>query len=191
MSNRSKLVHSGSAALFLCAFLFSCGVTNADPTPSPSAAAIASAAPTHSPRSLGEMTIQELRDKLKREGAKGNSVNVNVPPVGVYATIDMAPTKKTMAVLQTSTGTAKSNLMHQIESSPGNYTPPVLYALAIVLYQDGYIDDPLFWLTAGQLRCAYDGLRCTDKSAASAFGAFNLEIPRGLFNAEIGRSLGS
>ena len=133
-------MHSGLTTIFPCVFLFTCGVTNADPTPSPSIAATESATPSSSPRSLGQMSIQELRNKeLKSEGAKG-TVNVPVPAGGVYATIDIAASNQTMTALQASTGTAKSDLIRQIESKPGDYTPPVLYMLAKVLYQDGNVD---------------------------------------------------
>ena len=131
------------------------------------------------------MTIQELKDRLRREGVKGNSANIKVPVGGVYATIDMGPTNQTMTALQTSTDTARSDLIRQIESSPGDYAPPVLYMLAKVLYQDGNVDDALFWFTAGLLRGAYDAMRCTDKSAASVLSNSNLEMPRGLFKAEM------
>jgi hypothetical protein len=42
----------------------------------------------------------------------------------------MTPINKTLTALQTSTGPAQSDLIRQIESSPGDYAPPVLYMLA-------------------------------------------------------------
>lgn len=116
--------------------------------------------------------------------AAGGQQQVEVPMQGVYATIDTKPIMEVMHKLQTTVGNENDDLISDVEKHSGNYAPPVFFALANLLFQQGKVDDALFWLNAGRLRADFDAKRCADASARSAVSALVMQMPLPLRRAE-------
>jgi len=85
-------------------------------------------------------------------------------PRGVYATINMGPTREMMQRLGAAYGTDKRAAIREARDNAAAFQPAVLYALANVLAED-YAEDAIFWYQVGRLRAVYDVLRCRDESA--------------------------
>lgn len=64
-----------------------------------------------------------------------------------------------------SVGHESDALLARIEKSPGDYPPPVLFAMSNLLYLQGRTDDALFWFNAARLRANFDTLRSADPGA--------------------------
>jgi hypothetical protein len=98
--------------------------------------------------------------------ALAQSKNVPAPATvtqvrGVYATIDVGKSQE-MEKRLASSGDRRA-AVREVLKEPGNYAPPVLYALANALSGDRP-EDAIFWYHVGRLRIVYDALRCRDKS---------------------------
>jgi hypothetical protein len=85
-------------------------------------------------------------------------------PRGVYATINMGPTREMMQRLGAAYGTDKRLAIREVRDNAASYQPAVLYALANTLAED-YAEEAIFWYQVGRLRAVYDVLRCRDQSA--------------------------
>lgn len=85
-------------------------------------------------------------------------------PRGVYATINMGPTREMMQRLSAAYGTDKRLAIREVRDNAASFQPAVLYTLANVLAED-YAEEAIFWYHVGRLRAVYDVLRCRDESA--------------------------
>ena len=94
---------------------------------------------------------------------------------GVYAGINMRPTEAMIQRLSAPYGSDKRLAIKEVLSSPGSYTPPVLYALANTLAED-YSEKAIFWYHVGRLRAVYDALRCRDKTAQAGILALRKSL---------------
>jgi hypothetical protein len=93
---------------------------------------------------------------------------VAVPPRGEYAQIDTRLAKDTIQALTHGSAEERRRTIDQIKTAADKYAPPVFFALASVLFQDGARDEGAFWFYAGQLRATFDANRCADPSAREA-----------------------
>lgn len=112
--------------------------------------------------------------------------NVTVQLKGEYANID---TKKTLAVMQmfaNTKGRENELVVHEVKEHSSRYSPPVLLALASLLFRRGDVDDAIFWFNAGRLRGNFDAARCADVSARSGISAMTLAMPVELRTAQFG-----
>ena len=101
-------------------------------------------------------------------------------PRGVYATINMGPTRALTRRLSAPYGSDRRSAIREVRANAASVQPSVLYTLANVLAED-YGDEAIFWYHVGRLRAVYDSLRCRDESART--GAM-LEL-RKLLNVEL------
>ena len=102
-----------------------------------------------------------------------NAESIPVAPNGEYAQIN---THKGIDAIQTLTkGSAaeKLEMIARVTAQPQNYEPPVFYALAQAMFQNGKKDEAAFWFYAGQLRGRFDANRCADISARQAVTVLN------------------
>jgi hypothetical protein len=90
--------------------------------------------------------------------------DVPVAPRGEYAQIDTHLANETIQVLTNGSAEERQRTIDQIKTASDKYAPPVFYALASVLFQDGERDEGAFWFYAGQLRATFDAHRCADTS---------------------------
>ncbi|MBP0600638.1 hypothetical protein J8I26_21170 [Herbaspirillum sp. LeCh32-8] len=93
-------------------------------------------------------------------------------------------TARIVATLAATIGHENDQLVAEIEGQPGNYPPPVLFALTNLLYLQGRTDDAIFWLSAARLRANFDVLRSADATAALEVGELMKVIPLALRRAQ-------
>lgn len=125
-------------------------------------------------------TSAPANTQLPQAGVK----NVEVAPKGEFASIDTKPTIAIMQKLHATSGNENDDLIASIEKNSGNYMPPVLFALADLLYRQGNTDDAIFWFNAARLRGNIDAAICKDVSARSAIPALVQQIPRDLIKRQ-------
>jgi len=110
---------------------------------------------------------------------------VVVKSAGEYATIN---TKRAIEVIQKlshTSGHENDALVKEIKNNPGNYEPPVLFALADLMYRQGKTIDAIFWLNAGRIRVMFDAERCTDISVKhNVVSGLIYKMPKGLIKAQ-------
>jgi hypothetical protein len=92
---------------------------------------------------------------------------VPVPPSGERAMIEVAGQKAAVVALH---GPDPAPVVAAVLAFPQAYAPPVLGALAAVLFARGERDEAAFWFYAAQLRARFDANRCADPTAAGAVG---------------------
>ncbi|MQR01365.1 hypothetical protein [Glaciimonas soli] len=109
-----------------------------------------------------------------------NTKNVEVAPKGEFSSIDTKPTMAIMQRLSSTTGHENDDLVNQIVKNPGNYMPPIFFALANLFYRQGDIDNAIFWFNAARLRGSFDADICTDVTARSAISGLVQQIPTDL-----------
>jgi hypothetical protein len=88
---------------------------------------------------------------------------------GEFATIDTSTSRETIRAIKVNDATAIEGVI----SSPGSYSPPVLYALSSALFESGKKDEAAFWFYAGQLRARSDANKSLDPSAKQAVAVLN------------------
>jgi hypothetical protein len=110
--------------------------------------------------------------------------SVAIPAQGEYASIDTKPSVAAIRTLAGTVGHENDSLVGTIVQNSGSYNPPVLFALAALLYRQGNIDAAVFWLNAARMRATFDAQRCTDVSARSAVGELVRQMPRELIVAQ-------
>ena len=110
--------------------------------------------------------------------------NVVVSPMGEYATIDTRQTIALIRALGATSGHENDSIVDGIKAHADVHPPPVLFALARLLYQRGDVDAAIFWFNAGRIRGNFDALRCTDISARSAVPALVAQMPVELRKAQ-------
>jgi hypothetical protein len=93
-----------------------------------------------------------------------NINNIEVKPKGIYAEINLS---NDIMIIQRLSDTSASNaiLIDSVEKNANKYTPPVLYVLSSILFNQKKYNDACFWFYVAQLRARYDVNRCTDKTA--------------------------
>ena len=96
---------------------------------------------------------------------------VPVPPAGEHAAIDVRQQSAAMAALHGTEQAWRAETVAAVLASPQAYVPPVLAALAAVLFADGRRDEAAFWFYAAQLRARFDANRCADPTAGAAVAA--------------------
>jgi hypothetical protein len=74
--------------------------------------------------------------------------------------------RMTLAELHSPRPAERDRAVDAVRASPEHYPPPVLYALALALFQRGEPDAAVFWYHAGQLRARFDVERCADPTVA-------------------------
>ena len=102
-----------------------------------------------------------------------NAESIPVAPNGEYAQIN---THKGIDAIQTlikGSAAEKQEVIARVTAQPQNFEPPVFYALAQALFQNGKKDEAAFWFYAGQLRGRFDANRCADISARQAVTVLN------------------
>ena len=103
---------------------------------------------------------------------------------GEYASIDTKPIAAVMIRLQKTVGHENDGLIVEIEHAPGNYAPPIFFALSRTLFKQGDLDDAMFWFNAARLRAEFDAARCADPTARSAVSAMVSTMPVELRRAQ-------
>jgi hypothetical protein len=98
-----------------------------------------------------------------------------IAPAGEYAQIDVRLSNESLLTLTKGAASEKQKTAERIEAHPEDFTPPVLYALSRVLFDNGRKDEAMFWFYAGQLRARFDANRCADISAREAAAVLNRE----------------
>ena len=99
---------------------------------------------------------------------------VEIPPSAPYAQIDVAKTSEALNAFNSKDEAIKQKKMEEVMNHPENFSPPVLYGLAYLLFEHGQKDDAVFWLYVGVLRGTFDANLCKDESAKEAIGAMNM-----------------
>jgi len=94
-------------------------------------------------------------------------------PQGVYKTIDVRLATDTIKALQGGRSKKGAEQITKVLAAPENYSPPVLFLVSSILFEDGRRDEAMFWFYAGQLRGRIDANICADRSAAAAVDALN------------------
>ena len=82
------------------------------------------------------------------------------------APIDVNDMHHTVAALHSPHRATRDAAVDAVRASPERHPPPVLYALALALFQRGERDAAVFWYHAGQLRARFDVERCADPTVA-------------------------
>lgn len=95
--------------------------------------------------------------------------NIPIRAGGEYAEVDMAAQLAALTAL--GEPRQRAAVVARILAAPDAYCPPVLMALASVVFADGHRETGAFWFYAGQLRARVDAHRCTDPTAAAACDA--------------------
>lgn len=99
-------------------------------------------------------------------------------PVGEHANLDQARVQRQIERLQSGDNTT----LEQILNDPSIYPPPVLYALADTLYQQGEVAPAMFWFYTAQLRARSDANKSLDPTTADGVttlaAQYSKEIPR-------------
>jgi hypothetical protein len=103
-----------------------------------------------------------------------------VQPQGPFAQIDTRLANETIEVLEKGNAKEQQRAIERIKAGPQNFAPPVLYALANVLFERGEKDDATFWYYAGQLRARFDANRCADVTARQAVRELNRSFGVGI-----------
>ncbi|MES2694430.1 MAG: hypothetical protein V4773_13215 [Verrucomicrobiota bacterium] len=99
-----------------------------------------------------------------------------VEPTGEYAKIDVASSNQAMKTLLHGDTKEKSDMAKRVIAASDQFTPPVLYALASMLFEAGRKDEAVFWFYAGQVRGRFDATICADKTAGSGIGVLNQQF---------------
>ncbi|OGR34199.1 MAG: hypothetical protein A2051_03450 [Desulfovibrionales bacterium GWA2_65_9] len=120
----------------------------------------------------------------KMEVGKHPGKSFVVEPTGEYATIDNNPMLLLTQKLLGTYSQENDPLIGQIMKTPEDYQPPVLFALAKVLYKRGQFDDAVYWMHAGLLRICQDAAVSTDPSVHSAIGKMILMMPQDLLKRQ-------
>lgn len=98
--------------------------------------------------------------------------DVFVEPQGEFSEIVMEPSMGEFNRLLKKDHKAIERVM----ANPGNYNPPVLYALSYALFETGRKDEAPQWFYFGQLRARSDGNKSLDPSAAQGVDVMNQEF---------------
>ena len=96
-----------------------------------------------------------------------------IEPSGIYKEIDVRLAFDTVKALRETKGEKQMIVANAVIARPEAYSPPVLYILSSVLFEQGRKEDAIFWLYAAQLRGRIDANICADKSAAKIINAMN------------------
>lgn len=111
------------------------------------------------------------------------SGNYIVPAAGIYATIDMQPTKVLLDELHLPPSASRSKRIEAVEADAGRYQPLVLIQVGIAEFESGHADKGVFWFHAGLLRAILDVRLCADKSVGDAPSALVSRTPPALLRA--------
>lgn len=93
--------------------------------------------------------------------------NVSLLPGPRPAPADEPDIRVVLAELHSPRPAERDAAVDAVRASPEHYPPPVLYALALALYQRGEPDAAVFWYHAGQLRARIDVERCADPTVGA------------------------
>ena len=105
---------------------------------------------------------------------------IPVTPTGEYAAIEVSDQHVALAAL--ADPRSRGEAVARVLAAPEEHSPPVLMAMAAVVFADGHAaqrswttgnghrETGAFWFYAAQLRARIDANRCTDPSAAAACG---------------------
>jgi hypothetical protein len=93
---------------------------------------------------------------------------ITVPPAESHAAIDVSEQNEAIAALHGAEEAERARTVAAVRGAPERFAPPVLCALAAVLFVQGEPDEAVFWYHAGRLRARFDANRCADHTAASA-----------------------
>jgi Rap1a immunity proteins len=146
-------------------------------------------------RYTDQQALQALADAYPCTASPGSNIagvpldqmgarKLEVTATGEYATIDTKPTIAMVRRLRFDATGDNSDLVAQITKTPGNYMPPVLFALAEWYYKRNQIEEAIFWLNAAALRGEFDAAICTDVSAKSAIIELAQQLPPELYKQE-------
>jgi hypothetical protein len=105
-----------------------------------------------------------------------SAADIPIEPSGAYKDIDVRLSIDTIKALRDFKGEKQTKVANTVIAKPGEFSPPVLYVLSSVLFEQGKKDDAVFWFYAGQLRGRIDANICADKTAASAIAALNQQF---------------
>jgi hypothetical protein len=98
-------------------------------------------------------------------------------PKADYAGINTQKDRDIMRELQSAESKTVIGGIDEVEKNSANYSPPVFFVLANILFKQGDKDGAIFWFNAGRLRADFDAIRCTDVSARSAVHELVLSVP--------------
>jgi hypothetical protein len=93
---------------------------------------------------------------------------VPVPPAPTHAEIDVVRQNAALAALHGAEQAWRAQTVAAVLAAPQAYAPPVLAALAAVLFAGDRRGEAAFWFYAAQLRARFDANRCADPTAAGA-----------------------
>ena len=93
---------------------------------------------------------------------------IPVTPTGEYAAIEVSDQHVALAAL--ADPRSRGEAVARVLAAPEEHSPPVLMAMAAVIFADGHRETGAFWFYAAQLRARIDANRCTDPTAAAACG---------------------
>ncbi len=91
-----------------------------------------------------------------------HAAGTNTEPSGIYTNIDDHLSLETIKALRENKGEMQMKVADAIIERPGAFSPPVLYVLSSVLFEQGKKDDAVFWFQAAQLRGTIDANICAD-----------------------------
>jgi hypothetical protein len=104
-----------------------------------------------------------LTDEVVQFNSNGLNV-VYVQPQGSFAEIKVEESNEAIEKLLSGNTVVRDDIL----KNPNNYTPPVLYVLSNVLFNEGMKDEGAFWFYTAQLRARIDANLCADHTARSA-----------------------
>ncbi len=88
----------------------------------------------------------------------GQNKTPKLQPQGEFAQLPRYPTERAVNGLLS----GDNQIFKEVLTDPNAYTPPVLFALAHQLYQQGEITPALFWFYTAQLRARSDANKSLD-----------------------------
>ena len=88
----------------------------------------------------------------------GQNKTPKLQPQGEFAQLPRYPTERAVNALLS----GDNQIFKEVLTDPNAYTPPVLFALAHQLYQQGEITPALFWYYTAQLRARSDANKSLD-----------------------------
>lgn len=103
------------------------------------------------------------------------TMNKEIKAKGVFSEIVVEKNNETIKTLQGNDKKQKKQTIETVINNPGDYNPPVLYALSRELFSQGDKDEATFWFYVAQLRARYDANLCMDNSAKQAVSVLNNE----------------
>ena len=133
----------------------------------------------------GKVLTPEEAKKFGSQPLGSVSGSYIVQAGGIYQEIDTKPSLILIRVLNGPPSAEQQRDIAEIKRHPGDYVPPVLLSLATAKFNNGAVEDAIFWLHAGWLRASLDTKSCTNPSVGDTTRVLLMQMPLALRKAAL------